>query len=207
LRTFAFIAGVRFLRLINPKKDLFTMPYTKLRPAIFLDRDGTLNIDKDYLYKCEDWEWIDGVVPSLARLSRAGFALVVASNQSGIARGFYTEKDVKALHKWVDDELFRLEGIRFDGFYICPHHPDYGSSCECRKPAHGLLLRAADELQLDLSSSWMIGDKARDVEAGRRAGCRTALVSEKYQKILCGADISVSTFTEAVNIILEQKKF
>lgn len=120
-----------------------------------------------------------GAIEALAEFSRAGYALVVITNQSGVARGFFREEALAG----VRDRLATLLGsrARLDGFYYCPHAPDgavarYAIACECRKPAPGLLLAAARDLDLDLSRSWMIGDILDDVEAGRRAGCRTVLI-------------------------------
>lgn len=138
-----------------------------LRPAVFLDRDGTLNVEKDYLYRYKDWEWIPGAIPALRLLKKSGYRLVLITNQSGIARGYYTAGQVDRLHRRVATDLKR-NGVSMAGFYICPHGP--AAECACRKPAPGLLTRAARELKLDLAGSFMIGDKASDVEAARRAG-------------------------------------
>ena len=179
----------------------------ELRPAVFLDRDGTLNEERHYLYRREDWVWIPGVVDSLARLSAAGFALVVVTNQSGIARGMYAREDVDVLHAWVQEDLLLRAGIRFEGFYVCPHHPDFSGECQCRKPGPGMLLMAAAEHGLDLSASWMIGDKSADVLAGRAAGCRTVLVQSGYgkmekDKVAGVADIVAADFAAATDVIL-----
>ena len=145
-------------------------------PAVFLDRDGTLNVEKDYLCRIEDWEWIPGVKDALRRLKQAGFLLVVVTNQSGIGRGLYTEAAARDLHDIVREEL-QAEGAALDGVYLCPHAPDApAGTCGCRKPSPALLLRAAVDLDLDLSRSWMVGDKAADVMAGRNAGCASILV-------------------------------
>jgi len=149
-------------------------------PAVFLDRDGTLNSERGYLHKVEEWEWLPGVPEALAMLARAGFMLVVVTNQSGIARGYYDEDSVNRLHEWVNEDLFMRAGVRFSAFYLCPHHPDYGTACDCRKPAPGMLLRAAAELGIDLARSWMIGDKPADIQAGAAAGCRSLLVLTGY---------------------------
>jgi len=153
----------------------------KLRPAIFLDRDGTINVEKNYLYRFEDWEWIPGAQAAIARLNRAGFLVVVVSNQAGIARGFYTEQDVMSLHERVLVDL-NGSGGNIDAFYYCPHHPEHGDNrgCDCRKPSPGMLLEAARTLNIDLSKSWMIGDKAIDIQAGQLAGVSTILVRTGY---------------------------
>lgn len=150
-----------------------------MRPAIFLDRDGTLNVEKHYLYKRDDWEWTDGAIEALKRFQDAGFALVVITNQSGIARGYFSAQDVEMLHQWVTAQL-APHGIIIDGFYYCPHEPDITGVCDCRKPLPGMLLRAAKELNLDLKNSWMIGDKASDIQAGMAAGTKTLMVRTGY---------------------------
>lgn len=162
-----------------------------LRRAVFLDRDGTLNVEKDYLYKLEDFEFIPGVPLALKRLHEAGFLLVIVTNQSGVARGYFALEDVTALHLHMQ-EVLRPFGVQLDGFYICPHHPTaghppYDIECDCRKGKPGLLLRAARELKIDLDHSFMVGDKRVDLEAGRSAGCRSLLVRTGY-----GAGVSLA---------------
>lgn len=149
-----------------------------LKPAIFLDRDGTINIDKHYLYKPADWEWLEGSIEAIRTFNNAGYRVIVATNQSGIARGFFTMAEVHGLHQQVDQWL-APHGARIDAYYICPHHPDFGThrACECRKPKPGLLLQAAREHAIDLSHSWMIGDKTSDVNAGLAAGCRSIMLT------------------------------
>lgn len=151
-----------------------------LRPAVFLDRDGTLNVDHGYIHRVSDWEWIPGAREALARLFKGGFALVVVSNQAGVARGLYTVSDVERLHDWVGRQLAE-KGVGVDRFYFCPHHPRFTSAaCECRKPQPGMLLTAARELGLDLSRSFLVGDKAIDVQAARSAGVTPLLVRTGY---------------------------
>ena len=148
--------------------------------AVFLDRDGTLVHPRHYPSRPEDLWLYDGLGPELRRLQSAGFRLVVITNQSGIARGYFGEADLERMHEHLAGELGQL-GVRLDGVYFCPHHPE-GSipelsiACGCRKPAPGMLLRAAHDLMLDLDRSWFVGDILDDVEAGNRAGCRTILV-------------------------------
>ena len=144
-----------------------------LRPAVFLDRDGTLIEDVGYPRDPETVRLVDGAPEALAALRRAGFALVVVSNQSGIGRGFVTREEAKAVHERFLREL-RARGVELDDVRYCPHTPE--DACTCRKPATGLLLDAARELGLDLARSFMVGDKPGDVEAGRAAGCRTVLL-------------------------------
>ncbi len=148
------------------------------RRAVFLDRDGTLNRDDGYVHDAAHWHWLPGVVEAMARLKADGRLLVVVSNQSGIARGYFDRKALESLERWVDEEL-RPAGAAPDAWYDCPHLPEITGPCECRKPRPGLLLQAARDLGIDLGESWMVGDRLRDVRAGRAAGCRAVLLSRR----------------------------
>jgi D-glycero-D-manno-heptose 1,7-bisphosphate phosphatase len=144
------------------------------QPAVFLDRDGVINKEKDYVYKIDEFHFIDGVFDACLEMSKAGYRLVVITNQAGIARGYYTEDDFNHLTKWMLNE-FQQHDIEIDDVYHCPHHPVHGvgeylCDCDCRKPAPGMILRAAKEHSLDLRRSILVGDKATDIEAGRAAG-------------------------------------
>jgi D-glycero-D-manno-heptose 1,7-bisphosphate phosphatase len=153
------------------------------KPAVFLDRDGTINVEKDYLYRVEEFEFIPGAVEAIRLLNQAGYLVVVVTNQSGVARGYYTEADVKQLHLHIDAVL-ASQGARVDAWYYCPHHeqgkPPYNQECDCRKPMPGMLLQAAADHAIDLTRSWMVGDKPADIEAGQTAGCRQVLVMTGY---------------------------
>jgi len=154
-----------------------------LKRAVFVDRDGTINVEKDYLYRVDDFEFIPGAPQALRLLNEAGFLVVVVTNQSGVARGYYTEEDVDILHRHIAAELAKT-GAQVDAWYYCPHHPSgrgsYSLPCSCRKPLPGMLLEAAVDHNIDLAESVMIGDKLADVEAGIAAGCRTILVRTGY---------------------------
>ncbi len=148
--------------------------------AIFLDRDGTLVHPRHYPTRPEELILYDGLTPHLKRLQQAGFKLVVVTNQSGLARGLFTEADLRRMHEHLKRELAK-DGVRIDGIYYCPHHPEgivpgLAMQCLCRKPAPGMLHRASAELDLDVRRSWFVGDILDDVEAGNRAGARTVLV-------------------------------
>jgi D-glycero-D-manno-heptose 1,7-bisphosphate phosphatase len=140
------------------------------RAAVFLDRDGTLIEDPGFLADPSGVAFLDGALDALRRLREGGFALVVVSNQSGIARGLIAADDAEAVHRRFVHALAD-EGLALDDVRYCPHGPD--DACTCRKPLPGLIVGAADALGLDLDRSFMVGDKADDVEAGRRAGCHT----------------------------------
>lgn len=148
--------------------------------ALFLDRDGTLVHARHYPSRPEELVLYDGVTGALRRLQAAGFKLVIVTNQSGIARGLFTEDDLMVMHDHLAHEL-AAGGVRVDGFYHCPHHPDgivegLAVACDCRKPEPGMILRASSDLGIDTGASWFVGDILADVEAGNRAGCRTVLV-------------------------------
>jgi D-glycero-D-manno-heptose 1,7-bisphosphate phosphatase len=151
---------------------------------VFLDRDGTLLEEAGYLDRLERLVLFPYAIDAVRLLNRAGYAVVVMTNQSGIARGLYDEQFVRDTHDEMTARL-RVGGAAIDGFYYCPHHPDatvdsYRKDCDCRKPAPGMLLRAASELDLDLARSFTVGDKWTDVEVARGAGARGVLVRTGY---------------------------
>jgi D-glycero-D-manno-heptose 1,7-bisphosphate phosphatase len=148
--------------------------------AVFLDKDGTLindipyNVDPDLITLSDD------SAEGLKMLQEAGYLLVVVSNQAGVAYGYFTEDDLVPVKNRLF-ELLKEQGVELDGFYYCPHHPygntaRYAVACDCRKPAPGMLYKAANNMEIDLESSWMIGDILNDIEAGERAGCQTILI-------------------------------
>jgi len=160
------------------------MKLSAMRRAVFLDRDGTVNEEREYLYRVEDFVFVPGAPAAIRRLNEAGWLVVVVTNQSGVARGYYAEGDVERLHRHVSQQL-AAAGAHVDAFYFCPHHPlegvgVYRRECDCRKGRPGMLLRAAAEHGIDLSSSYMVGDKVADVEAGEAAGCTPLLVLSGY---------------------------
>lgn len=155
-----------------------------LKKAIFLDRDGTINIEKGYLYKIADFEFIDGMPLAIQRWNKLGFLVIVVTNQAGIARGYYKEKDVEILHMYINEELSKYNA-HIDKFYYCPHHPTEGKGkylkdCNCRKPKTGLFERAIEENDIDISESYLFGDKNSDLEAGKKLGIKSFLVDGKF---------------------------
>jgi len=148
--------------------------HTALTPAIFLDRDGTLIEEVNFLSRVEDLRIFPFTKTALQQLSDAGFLLFVVTNQSGIGRGLFTTDDMKRIHEELQAEF----GSLISGFYFCPHLPDAG--CECRKPKTALIERAAEEHAIDIASSWFVGDKDLDIQTGLNAGMRTCLVSTGY---------------------------
>jgi D-glycero-D-manno-heptose 1,7-bisphosphate phosphatase len=145
--------------------------------AVFLDRDGVVNVDHGYVSRPADFFFAHGAVEGMRLFQNAGYQLIVITNQSGIARGFFTEQEYKVLTAHMQDELARA-GVHLRGIFHCPHLPDavvndYRKDCDCRKPSPGMILRAAQEHGLDLSQSILVGDKDSDIAAGRAAGVRT----------------------------------
>ena len=188
------------------------------QPAVFLDRDGTLIEEVGYPTRPQQIRILGGVARGLARLAEAGFKRVVVTNQSGIARGLMTEDDLDHFHEALDEQ-FDLLGAAVDAYYACPHHPDRSGAarpdlaieCDCRKPKPGLILQAAEDLDIDLGASWAIGDTWRDVQAGQAAGLRTIkLPAAPGHDAPRPADVPPPTaeaedFEEAVALILGDK--
>jgi len=149
-----------------------------MKKALFLDRDGVVNVEKDYLYKIEDFEFINGIFELCRYYENMGYLIFVVTNQSGIARKYYTQKDFITLSNWMSKEFLK-HGIEISKVYHCPHHPDISGECSCRKPKSGMLLEAKNEFEIDMKNSIIIGDKERDIEAGLNAGlCETYLFDE-----------------------------
>ncbi len=186
------------------------------RSAVFLDRDGTVNVEVHYLSQPEQLELLPTVAETIAMLNSRGIAVVVVTNQAGIARGYFPEHRLLAVHQQLHRLLAEQNAI-LDGVYYCPHHPTaglgaYRVTCECRKPMPGMLTRAASELGLDLARSLMIGDRDSDLQAGANAGCLTALVRTGYgQETSVAIDLNkvrglgvFHTVADAVQSWLEQ---
>jgi D-glycero-D-manno-heptose 1,7-bisphosphate phosphatase len=140
-----------------------------MNKALFIDRDGVINVDKVHVYRKEDFEFTDGIFDLCRRYSDKGYIILVITNQAGIAKGFYTEEDFKNLTQWMTEQ-FRDRGIIISKVYHCPHHPDIDGPCQCRKPAPGMILQGVKDFNLDISECVLIGDMDSDLEAGKRAG-------------------------------------
>ena len=148
--------------------------------AVFLDRDGNINVEKGYIRDIAELELYPGVGKAVKSLNEAGILAILITNQSGAARGFYPESHIQALNERTE-ELLSNYNARLDAIYYCPHHPDDG--CSCRKPKPGSILKAASDFDIDLAVSWMVGDSESDLQAGTAAGCRVKKVT-KEQSLL-----------------------
>ena len=169
---------------------------TQLKPAVFLDRDGVVIEESHYLGDVSRVRLVPGAGAAIGALNRAGWPVVIVTNQSGVARGLFPVESVDEIHRHISD-LLRSSGAHIDAFQFCPHHPEavlpvYRKVCGCRKPLPGMLLVAAAELGIELKSSWMIGDRTADLEAGAAAGCRTVLVRTGY-----GSEVNVAALDRA----------
>lgn len=140
-----------------------------LRKALFLDRDGVVNVEKNYLHKIEDFELIDGIIEVCRAYQEQDYLIIIVTNQSGISRGYYTQDDFARLSEWMVEHFKRL-GITITHIYHCPHHESIDGVCECRKPEPGMFLEAQKKYEIDMKNSVMIGDNERDIEASLRAG-------------------------------------
>lgn len=137
-----------------------------MQKTVFLDRDGVINVEKDYLHKIDEFEFVEYVLDACKYLQDQGFQLVVITNQSGIGRGYYTKEDFDILTNWMVKE-FASKDIKISGVYLCPHRPNDG--CTCRKPLTGMIDQACNDLRIDLQNSWLIGDKGSDIECAKNA--------------------------------------
>lgn len=189
----------------------------RLRPAVFLDRDGTINEQMGYINHISRFHLLPDAAKAIKLLNDNNIPVVVVSNQSGLARGYFPEELLDEVHARMN-ELLAREGAAIDGLYVCPHHPEakqekYRRDCNCRKPKTGMLLQAAKELNLDLAGSFLVGDRWSDLKCARQAGCTPVLVLTgygrgDYQYIGPGQDIQpafvAETLLDAVTWILQR---
>lgn len=180
---------------------------TKKNRAVFVDRDGTINVDVHYLNDPNEFEMYPGVGEGVKRLKSNGFKIIIVTNQSGIGRGYFSERQLSDVHERMKIE-FRKFGVELDGVYYCPHHPD--DNCNCRKPNTGLFEKAIKEHNVDAGKSYVLGDKPLDVAAGKKIGARTVLIPEPHEReaILseknewgCAPDYVADDFADAVEWI------
>ncbi|MBR9729212.1 D-glycero-beta-D-manno-heptose 1,7-bisphosphate 7-phosphatase [Shewanella intestini] len=170
--------------------------------AVFLDRDGVINLDHGYVHQVDDFEYVEGVFEACLAFKKQGYKIVVVTNQSGIARGKYTEDDFHALTEWMDWN-FADKGVDLDGIYYCPHHSEkgigeYKVECDCRKPKPGMLLDAAKFLKIDMSQSVMVGDKADDMRAGKAAGILTNILVRTGKSVTEDAIAEASIVVDSI---------
>lgn len=149
-----------------------------MKKAIFLDRDGTINVEADYLHECEKMQFIPGSVEALSILKEKGYLLIVISNQSGVGRGFFPMEDVERVNAYMN-EFLRMKNAEIDAFYCCPHVEE--DHCTCRKPATGLYRKAAQDFDIDMKESYMVGDKITDILAATELGCGYGLVLSGHE--------------------------
>ncbi len=149
------------------------------KKAIFLDRDGVINKEISYISNPDDFEFIEGSIEALKILKEKNFLLIVITNQAGIARGYYTEEKLKKIHNKMT-RILKQNNIVLDDIFYCPHHPDFTGICDCRKPKPGMIIKAKNKYNIDLQSSFMVGDTLNDIEAGLNAKCKTILVLTGY---------------------------
>lgn len=167
-----------------------------MQKAIFLDRDGVINVDKAYVSKIEDFEFCEGVFETLRHFQSLGYLLIIVTNQSGIGRGYYSKKDFETLTAWMLQELLHVN-IKIDAVYHCPHAPE--DKCACRKPKSGMFENAIKDHNIDVTQSWMIGDKPSDIEAAQNAGIGNTILVGNPQN--SGAKYCVNFLLDTINLI------
>ena len=150
---------------------------------IFLDRDGTINVEKHYLHKIEDFEYENGVLEALEGLQKLGYKFIIVTNQAGIAKGYYTERDYLILEEFIEKDLLK-KGIIIQKTYHCPHHPQgkipYNVNCDCRKPKTGMFIKAIEEFNIDIENSYMVGDRFTDLKPADELGIYPVLIKTGY---------------------------
>ena len=173
--------------------------------AVFLDRDGVVNVDNGYVSEVDDFEFIEGVIEACKTLKAKGYLLVLITNQSGIARGYFTEDQFHTLTEWMDWSLAD-RGVDLDGIYYCPHHSEkgigeYKVDCDCRKPKPGMLISAIEELNIDVTRSILVGDKVSDIQAGLAAGVKTNYLVRTGKAITAeGEKLATAVFNDLESI-------
>lgn len=184
----------------------------KRRPAVFLDRDGTVNREKNFIHKSTQWEWIPGSVRAIRLLNDRGYLVIIVSNQSGVARGYFGRKDVEKLHRFVRRDI-QKRGGRIDGFFYCPHLPadGRGHACLCRKPSPGMVFKARRRFGIDLKRSYLVGDRRGDVLTARAAGARPIHVLTGYGRrerkdIPKSVPVADNLYSAVRRIILARRK-
>lgn len=177
--------------------------------AVFLDRDGVINVDTGYVSHSDDFVFIDGVIDACKAIKDKGYQIVIITNQSGIARGYFSEDEFMTLTEWMDWSLAD-KGVDIDGIYFCPHHPEHGigdfkQACDCRKPQPGMIKSAQSHLDIDLSQSYLVGDKLSDLQAGKNAGVATNILvrtgKDVTEEAKDAADHVVDTLADVIALL------
>ena len=181
--------------------------------AVFLDRDGVICEDTDYLHRIEDLKFITGSIEAISKISKMDFKIIIPASQSGIGRGYYTERDFHKVMKFMIKEILQ-NGGRIDGYYFCPHHLTEGKGkykidCKCRKPKTGMIEDAVRDFKLDLKDCYVIGDKTDDIQMGKNAGCKTILVKTGKAGLdghfVVKPDYIAKDLNEAIKHIMEEE--
>ncbi len=175
---YSFISEGYFIDIGIPEDYYTAQKHFTKNKALFLDRDGTINVDIGHLHKSEELVFIEGMPQLIKKYNELGYKVIVITNQAGIAKGYYTEEDMHNLHNFMNEQLKVKYGAKIDAFYFCPHHPDFTGECNCRKPKTGLLEQAIKDFNIDISQSLLIGDKPWDIECGERLGVKSYRVEE-----------------------------
>jgi D-glycero-D-manno-heptose 1,7-bisphosphate phosphatase len=175
-----------------------------MKKAVFLDRDGIVNIDKNFIKSWDEFEFVPGIFENIRRLNQVGFLVIIVTNQSGIKRGFYTEETLKTIHRNMM-QILEENNAYIDDIFYCPHFND--DNCNCRKPKPGMILEASKKHNIDLRESWIIGDNERDIIAGKKAGCKTIHVltgvgQDKLSKCKTDADFTSENIYDAVEKVV-----
>ena len=193
--------GLSTTGIIKKILDTYSQPSIQ---AVFLDRDGTINInDPEYTHKIEDFKFTQKAIPALKKLSKTDYKIIITTNQSGIGRGYFQKKDLEKLHRWMLKQ-FKEKRIRIDKIYHCPHHPK--DNCSCRKPKLGMFIKAVKDFDISLNKSWIIGDDERDIILGRKANIKTIKIGKRMSKNLkIEPHFYCQNLLEAVDIIHRYK--
>lgn len=199
-----WVDGLSTSGLIERILKVNSIPLVK---AVLIDRDGTINVnDPEYTHKIEDFKFTEKAIEALQWLTTTDYKIIIHTNQSGIARGYYTEEDFQKLNEWMLG-VFKEKNIRIDKIYHCPHHADFTGDCECRKPKPGMFLQAVEDFSISLAKSWVIGDGKGDIIAGREVNAKTIKIGKKMpENIKLEPNFYAKNLFEAVEIIKKHEK-
>lgn len=177
------------------------------KPALFLDRDGVINLEKNYVYKIDDFEFVYGIFKLCRIYQDRGFKIVVVTNQAGIARGLYSENDFLKLCEWMTSR-FEDHGVVIEKVYYCSHHPEFTGECNCRKPSPGMILQASEDIGINLSKSVLIGDKVTDLEAGLAAGLPSLYwLTKNPFELPEGLSSKISVIGSLIDLVNDENEF